>query len=50
MTDRAIDAAAASYSTPPRPEPPAGDGPTGRHQDRQPPTTRLDPPGQSPSR
>jgi len=51
MTDRAIDAAAASYSTPPRPEPPPGDGLTGRaHQDRQPPSTRLDPPGQGPSR
>ena len=51
MTDRAIDAAAASYSTPPRPQRPAGDGLTGRpHHDRPPPTTRLDPPGHGPSR
>ncbi|KAB7739766.1 hypothetical protein GA707_20020 [Nostocoides sp. F2B08] len=51
MTDRAIDAAAASYSTPPRPAQPAGDDLPGRHhRDRPPPATRPDPPAQGPSR
>jgi hypothetical protein len=49
MTDRAIDAAAASYpSQPRRPTSPAGDGLTGRdHQDRQPPTLGPESPGPS---
>lgn len=49
MTDRAIDAAAASYpSQPRRPPTSAGDGLTGRqHQDRQPPTLGPEKPGPS---
>jgi hypothetical protein len=49
MTDRAIDAAAASYpSQPRRAATPASDGLTGRqHQDRQPPTLGPDNPGPS---
>lgn len=49
MTDRALDAASASYPSQPRRTPtPAGDGLTGRaHHDRQPPTLGPQNPGPS---